>query len=142
VGGGPCAFLQEVYVTTIRKLNAVPVSEASIQKAIRDYLELDGWRVFETDATRWRRDTRTAKHPLKEPGMADLLALRYDPPAILWIEVKRKGGRVEPQQRFWHFAERLRGATVIVLGQDCEASIDGWLDWYAASGLMRRCLAA
>ena len=70
-------------MTTIRKLSDVPVSEASIQKAIRDYLELDGWRVFETDATRWRHDSGTAKHPLREPGMPDLLALRYDPPAIL-----------------------------------------------------------
>jgi hypothetical protein len=128
--------------TTLKRLSDIPVPESAIQAAIRDYLALDGWRVFETDRNRRHQETGSVRHPLGEAGMADLLAVRYAPAAVLWIEVKRKGGHVEPQQRLWHAVERERGATVVVLGEDCSASINGWLNWYARSGLMRRCLAA
>ncbi len=134
----------------IRTLSDVPIPEKSIQAAIKDILLIDGWRVFETDAARRHHDTGSVRHPLSEPGMADLLCVRYlgdpDDPHIrdhcfslvLWIECKRLAGKSTPEQHLWQSYERERGALVVVLGEDCEASIDGWLNWYRGSGLMRR----
>ena len=50
----------------------------------------------------------------------------------------RLHGAANVFHELWQSAERERGALVIVLGEDCEASIDGWLGWYRQSGLMRR----
>ena len=131
----------------IRTLADVPVAEKSIQAAVKDLLLLDGWRVFETDAARRHHDTGSVRHPLSEPGMADMLCIRYHEypkinceshASVLWIENKRLGGKSTADQKLWQSAERERGALVIVLGEDCEASIDGWLGWYRQSGLMRR----
>ena len=133
----------------IRTLADVPVPEKSIQAAIKDFLMLDGWRVFETDKQRRHHDTGSVRHPLAEPGMADMLCVRYlgcvaiNPSdvsisEVMWIEAKRLGGKPSLDQTIWIAAERERGALVVVLGEDCEASIDGWLESYRRSGLMRR----
>lgn len=57
---------------------------------------------------------------------------------ILWIEWKRPGEKPDPHQTQWHLEERLRGALVVVAGQDFPADVDGFLTWYRGSGLMRR----
>ncbi len=115
-------------------MKAIKVLEKSINSGIRTILELDGWHVFAME-TLWREDW---KKGTGEPGMCDLLALRYDPDKILWIEGKRPYGIVAPNQRIWHAAERKRGAMVWVAGEDFEASVDGFLEKYKASGLCRR----
>lgn len=82
--------------------------------------------------------------------MADLLCLRYDgdwAPSnpqlramaeVMWIECKRPGEKPDTHQRIWINAERARGALVVVLGEDCECSIDSWVEWCKGSGLARR----
>lgn len=132
-----------------RTLADIPVPEASIQAGIITLLQLDGWRVFETDKQRWQ-ETR-AEHPLggSEVGMPDVLAIRYCYPGraelslrkeaeVCWIECKRFGGKAAAHQKLWHSAERARGAFIVLLGEDCAASIDGWIGWYERSGLQRR----
>ena len=124
----------------------LPVPESSIQAAIKQVLELDGWRVFDTDKQR-RHEDGTLRHPLGEAGMPDLLCLRYEQPPgtrmpgsgmILWIENKRKGAKPRQHQKLWHAAERARGALVVVLGEDCAADWESWRIWYERSGLCRR----
>ena len=128
----------------------LPAPESSIQAAIKQVLELDGWRVFETDRQR-RHEDGTVRHPLSEPGAPDLLCLRYEPwngacesPAglalqeVMWIEVKSRKGKARQHQKLWHAAERARGALVVVLGEDCAADWESWRIWYERSGLCRR----
>jgi len=151
-------------------------TEAALQKACTDILQLDGWRALRTDPV-----SDTAALPLirkriaavcaeghvsawivskllasvkgrgkgfGEEGMADYLYIRYhylardlvNRPAaeVLYVEYKRPGGRVTPQQQMWHIAERQRGALTLIAGEDFEATVDGFLDWYRKSGLARR----
>jgi hypothetical protein len=56
----------------------------------------------------------------------------------MWVEHKRAGGVVRPHQLAWHEAERARGALVVVATEDFEPSLDGFIEWYRVSGLLRR----
>lgn len=108
------------------------IPESAIERAITDLLQLDGWRVFHFEQIHSEERRRT----FGEEGMPDMLCLRY-PGEIFWAEVKATGGRVSAAQYLWHAAERERGALTIIMGIDCPATIDGWMDWYRGSGMNR-----
>ncbi len=65
---------------------------------------------------------------------------------VMFIEWKRTlpsslGPRAtKPQlnQVNWHAKERARGALTLIAGQDFEATIRGFEEWYAGSGLARK----
>lgn len=137
-----------------------PPLEKHLQKAGDDFLMLDGWRVVITDPPHMRG------LGVAEPGIADRLYLRYEKSApeikqcfemggcgcaeVLWIEYKRKPGgngkralltkaeKARIRQRAWIELERSRGALVWLAGEDFPATIEGLMEHYRASGLMRR----
>lgn len=127
-----------------------PISEAHIQQTCSEMLELDDWRRVRTDMKQLRG------MGVQEPGMADDLFIRYTSdgniqgmhPAracdwlvaaeVMWIEWKSKRGVAGDHQRAWQALERKRGALVLLAGEDFPASIEGFRDWYKASGLMRK----
>ena len=123
-----------------------PLSEAQIQEACATMLAYDGWRRVRTDMKQLRG------MGVQEPGMADDLFIRYatmpqwageapDFVALceaMWIEWKSKRGKAGDHQRAWQTLERKRGALVLLAGEDVPASIEGFRDWYKASGLMRK----
>lgn len=123
-------------------------SEKQIQQTVDEFMVLDGWRVIVTDPPHLRGLA------VQEEGICDRLFLRYSRIPVgpgsepihaalasgcqaLWIEHKRKGGKAGAKQKAWHAQERTRGGLVIVAGEDFDASVDGFLDWYAKSGLAR-----
>ncbi len=135
----------------------IPLKESDIARTVRDFLAAQGWRVIVTDPV----SDRSRGKGFGEIGMADLLVLRYRPwpvewhdengwhpkvqcqAEVIWLELKRidaKGRttKATPAQKLWHQAERARGALVWVAGEDFEASIEGFCNFYKASGLMRR----
>jgi hypothetical protein len=127
----------------VRTRVAPRLKEADIQRTITDLLELDGWRHIKTDPV----SDRARGKGFGEKGMADDLYIRYNPSPmwvapgaaqVLWIEHKRPKGVVPQHQKDWHAAERARGALTLIAGQDFPASVDGFWDWYRASGLMRK----
>lgn len=139
--------------TAIRKTSNTtrtkPLSEAHIQKTCTDYLALDGWRCVRTDMPHLRG------LGVSEPGMADNLYIRYSHDCdgkrcscdqygstgraeVLWVEYKKRGGKAEQHQKDWHALERSRGGLVWVLGENFEASIESFCQYYAASGLQRK----
>ena len=67
-----------------------------------------------------------------------ILLSMFRMPGMMWIEHKSPTGRAAPHQKAWHAAERARGALVLVAGEDFPASIDGFMEFYRRSGLMRR----
>lgn len=67
-------------------------SEAEIQKQIIDYLKLSGCMVFRLNSGRARSNIR-----LCPPGTPDLLAVNRQG-IIWWIEVKKPGGVLRPDQ--------------------------------------------
>lgn len=129
-----------------------PLSEAHIQATCTAWLALDNWRSVETDPKHLRG------LGVSEPGIADRQYIRYlndgDPrkgryPAetgktywplseTMWIEWKRKGGKAGTKQQEWHAKERALGALTLIAGEDFPASIEGFISWYAASGLQRK----
>ncbi len=128
-------------------MRQIRVKEKNINAGIRTILELDGWHVFMMETVsraEWGKFTG-------EPGMPDILSIRYEPEGVpyitefmksaaqvLWVEGKRPYGIVAPNQRIWHAAERKRGALVWVAGEDFDSSVDGFLGHYKQSGLCRR----
>jgi len=130
-------------------------TEAQIQQTCTQMLELDGWRALRTDPV----SRREWGKGFGEKGMADHLYIRYrqgerhDPVSILtsrvilldqvmWIEWKRvrfkKATSVKSHQQIWHQAERARGALTLIAGVDFPATIEGFVEWYKSSGLMRK----
>lgn len=127
-------------------------SERSIQEACSSLLALDGWRRIKTDLGHLRG------MGVQERGMADDFFVRYLGPIreevytgdwdgtrvatnILWVEWKRKTGKAMQHQLDWHQAERFLGALTIIAGIDFLPSIEGFFEWYAKSGLMRKKLS-
>ena len=116
-------------------------SEADIQRACTDFLELDGWRSLRTDPV---SDRRRGKG-FGEIGMADYLYIRYPRgerdfkvfAQVLWIEWKQLRGLPMRHQTAWHERERARGAMTLIAGRDFPATIEGLREWYAKSGLAR-----
>ena len=93
-----------------------------------------------------------------EIGMADCLYIRYQPwpsewhdgnewkpkaecqALVLWIEWKKLDAKGNPtkatqKQKDWHLAERKRGGLTLIAGEDFEATIEGFVEWYNRSGL-------
>lgn len=132
----------------VRARTAPRITEAQIQKAIVDFLALDGWRCIVTDPP-WMRGLGVT-----ERGIPDNLFIRYccGPNAlltdvddirradaqVLWLEAKRKGGKAGEHQKAWHARERARGALVWCAGEDFEATIEAFRAHYIKSGLARK----
>lgn len=109
------------------------VPEASLEAAIFTLLSWDDWHVF-----RFGYALTEAKRELGEISSPDLLAIRYEPDQVLWIEAKSKDGRADEGQKLWHIGERRRGATVWVAGDTFPATTEGFLAHYRTSGFMER----
>lgn len=112
------------------------VLEKHIQETCTQYLELDGWRALKTDPC----SDRARGKGFGEKGMADHLYLRYDCrrlAEVMWIEYKRPKGTLSLHQKIWHEAERARGAFTAIAGIDFEPTIEGFVEWYRASGFNR-----
>ena len=62
--------------------------ETPIRRAIRDFLQLHGWKV-----------TRIVQSALSEKGIPDLVAIREG--HHVWIEVKAPKGRLSEDQERW-----------------------------------------
>lgn len=118
------------------------IKESDIQKAVMDYLQLDGWRVFHFEYGFDERSKKTHG----ELGMPDLLCIRYltsnrlvlAGAAVLWIELKSLTGKHRSEQIVWRKAEAERGGLVWCAGMDFDPTIDAWLKFYRKSGLNRR----
>lgn len=122
------------------------VLEKHVEQTVREFMELDGWRVLKTDPV----SRREWGKGFGEIGMPDLLFIRYGlpitrrgfsghPPEIqsaaqvIWVEVKRPGGKPRADQVAWIEGERSRGALVLVVDD-----IDVFKTWYLCSGLNRK----
>jgi hypothetical protein len=130
------------------------LKEADIARTCSDLLQADGWRMLITDPV----SDKSRGKGFGEKGMADRLYVRYcnsgnpnvkpwgtsramyDPLAeVLWIEWKRtirgRATKATAHQKDWHLSERARGALTLIAGEDFPATIEGFRDWYAKSGL-------
>jgi hypothetical protein len=57
---------------------------------------------------------------------------------MLWCEFKTANKKAGKRQLAWHALERARGFTVWVANETFPATVDGFREHYAKSGLMRR----
>ena len=130
----------------------IKLKERDIARTCGDLLALDGWRLIWCEPVSRREWGRG----FGEKGMPDLLAIRYlndgnpnvpvwgtnrkmyDPIGqVMWIEWKSATGKAAPHQNLWHAAERARGALTLIAGEGFPGSIEGFKEWYRASGLNR-----
>jgi len=123
------------------------LKERDVAKQVSDFLEFRGWRRLRNQVG---LATNMGGHTIRfgEKGMADLLFLLYLPQQsptgeciphamVMWLETKRKGGKLSLDQTVWQAAERARGA--LVLNVDHFEIFAAWYDvqlgWlHSASG--------
>jgi hypothetical protein len=117
---------------------AKDVPESLIAMECEQLLREDGWRTLRCEPV----SDRSRGRGFGEVGMPDLLAIRYGrklPTAeVLWLEHKRPGQKPKKHQHAWHSKERARGALVWVANETFPATVAGFREHYAQSGLMRR----
>lgn len=88
-------------------------TEAEVERAVREFLELRGWVVYKTDAGEAARASRRrGVRGSLTPGAPDLIALKGG--RGFAIEVKRPGGRLRPSQRMEHARLEAAGVPVVV----------------------------
>lgn len=121
-------------------------SEAAIQGECCQLLIEDGWRVLVTDPV----SDKSRGKGFGEVGMADVLFLRPMLPTeeragmprpwaqVLWCEFKTGREKARKNQISWHIAERARGFLTWIANEDFPATVEGFREHYAKSGLMRR----
>lgn len=122
--------------------------EWMIEAECTKLLEEDGWRALRTDPV----SDRSKGKGFGEKGMADHLYIRYGAwmagsmrgmtrghvfDSVMWIEFKSANGKPSKKQLDWHQKERARGALTLIAGVDFPASVAGFTEWYAKSGLRR-----
>ena len=120
--------------------------EYMIEAECTRLLEQDGWRALRTDPV----SDRGRGKGFGELGMADALFLRECSPTaeraglqppwgqILWVEFKAGRATAKKHQVEWHRNERARGFRTWIANEDFPATVEGFREHYAASGLMRR----
>lgn len=98
--------------------------EEQVQCQIIDLLEAHGWLVMRTNKF---CGAAFSSQGAIEAGMPDIQARKLFSPIVdsllnrrgtlyelLWVEVKRPGGKVSTVQATWHQLARMRGETVLV----------------------------
>lgn len=148
------------------RLKIPRITERHIQETCSSFLDLDGWRPLRTDPVSDRSrgkgfgELGMADHlyirypkPLARTIAQCLGNGQQAQAEVLWIEYKRERGttslnpkralftraeKARIHQRAWIEGERAKGALVLLVGEDCPATIEGVQEWYAESGLMRR----
>lgn len=117
--------------------------EAFIQEECAKFMEADGWRYLRTDPV----SDRGRGKGFGELGMADALFLRPLSGSgvwtgytveLLWCEFKAGREVAKKHQLEWHAKERARGFMTWISNEDFPATVEGFRQKYAASGLMRR----
>jgi hypothetical protein len=142
-----------------------PVLEKDIQATVTQFLEWDGWRALRTDPVSDRGRAKGFGEPGMADHLYIRYQTRWRQPLtvgvqlaaahvltaaeVMWVEFKRRlpvkrgkawgrATKASIHQQAWHAKERARGALTIILGEDCEASVEGFKRFYFASGLARR----
>ena len=85
------------------RLKTLRVTEKDVARAVKDFMAAKGFRCV-----RMQRTVIPGAFQSGEPGIPDLLFLRYRDGAIIWIETKRPGGRRSDDQVNWHRNEVAR----------------------------------
>jgi hypothetical protein len=119
-------------IKSSQRIPGLKVSEADVQRAVVDMLELDGWRAIRTDPV----SDRSRGKGFGEIGMPDYLFLRYglnySGVGVLWVEFKAPGKTLNRHQVVWHSREGKRGALIFVVSDAAQ-----FRETYKTSGLMR-----
>ncbi len=118
-------FIAERGGKVVKPAKKPPTPEARLTKAFKAFMARHGWRLI--------RNQRTIDASLGfstgEPGMPDFQCVRYlenGVAVVLWVELKKKNKKANPQQKKWILRERTRGGLVIVLDD-----LERFKAWYA-----------
>ncbi len=110
---------------TAPRLRSLKPQERDVAKAVKDFMAAKGFRCV-----RMQRTVIPGSFQAGEPGIPDLLFLRYRDGSIVWIETKRPGGKRSKDQLDWHCNEVIRwpGAEVWTVSSIEELGQD-FADW-------------
>lgn len=110
------------------------IKENDVKKAIREYLELKGYKVYRINnggSYRGKNKKGGARYSFAgSPGVPDLYAMK-DGSSPLWIETKSTGERATASQlEFGELANKTVGTLWV-----CADSLDKFINWYDTNQL-------
>lgn len=110
---------------TAPRLKSLKPTERDVARAVKDFMAAKGFRCV-----RMQRTVIPGSFQAGEPGIPDLLFLRYRDGAIVWCETKRPGGKRSDDQVKWHRNEvaRYPGAQVWTVSS-LEDLVQDFADW-------------
>ncbi len=106
---------------TAPRLKTLRVTEKDVARAVKDFMAAKGFRCV-----RMQRTVLPGQFQSGEPGMPDLLFLRYRDGAIVWVETKAPGRTLSPAQAQWRDMERMRWPDALVWTIHDPAEIIGY----------------
>lgn len=123
-----------------RTSHPMVLQERDVTKQVKEYLEWHGWRAIRNQVLVAQNVAGGHWIRAGEKGEPDWLFLRYLTPKLnpgfcahLWVEMKKDGKPLRPDQKDWHRDEKARGGLVIV-ADDYDRFLEdyerlfGWLD--------------
>jgi hypothetical protein len=119
------------------------IPELAIEAECSKLLEEDGWTVWKTTPVSDRRRAIG----FGQPGMADITAFRPIRPSyplgpqcceVLFVEFKTGKQKAKSHQVQWHRDMRAAGFVTWIANEDFPATVEGFREHYAQSGMMRR----
>ena len=118
------------------------LSERTIQNTCLDYLKVDGWYHVSLDPPHMRGLAVHKKGAPDDLLMRPITELHLKAAfpgccCALFIEWKKEGGKAGEHQIERHRELRALGFVVLVAGEQFPKSIEGFLNWYRGSGLLR-----
>ena len=123
--------------------NEAPKPEALIEAECVKFLQEDGWRALKTNPV----SDRGRGKGFGTPGMADYEFTRAASSEtarkegwcqILHVEFKSRGGKPQKHQIEWATQTRAQGFLVWMSSVNFSPSVEGFREFYAQSGLMKR----
>ncbi len=91
------------------------MNEAAFQRRVTDMATRFGWRWWHVPAPmRWDPKRKTWVPASQGAGLPDLILTHDDPPRLVFLELKRKGGKLtDKQQEFLQAVKRVAERTWI-----------------------------
>lgn len=128
---------------------ALKISEAHIEEACTQMLQLDGWWTLKLE----QNYSEKKRKVVGEAGMADRIYARFEnvtqanykakqffaqaKAEVMFIEWKSLTGKPGDEQVRWRLKMQKLGALALLAGYDFDRTIEDFRRWYKTSGLMR-----
>jgi len=104
------------------------LKESDVTKQVVGFVRAHGFECIRLNAGLFQRPGGTARIRIGTRGMSDWICLKADPLRCFFLEIKRPGEPLRPDQQVWHEQMRQRGFTTVVA-----SDLDELIQWFKST---------